>query len=170
MKRSSECAPDIVNGLRQGESASGRGSMDIMLEFVSIIIIINVGVSGFRMRESEMHEHMTKYLMFITKPGFRSHLPDRDLLEDPIFILLIKQLIMNMSIIITEQKKVTPMKCHRCGHLWNYGGKNEWIATCPHCHTMLSIKKHKIPQPVQNSSPVQAEERNNPSKEIPDAK
>ena len=47
-----------------------------------------------------------------------------------------------MSIIIIE--KVTPLRCQRCDHIWNYKGKNEYVATCPHCRTFVTIKKHSI--------------------------
>ena len=61
-----------------------------------------------------------------------------------------------LSIIITEQRMITPIRCHRCTHEWNYGGKNLFVATCPHCRTQLSIRKHKVPQPGQDSRQVQA--------------
>ena len=44
-----------------------------------------------------------------------------------------------MSTIIT--KKVTPLKCHRCLHKWNYSGTNLFVATCPHCRTYVNIRK-----------------------------
>ena len=46
-----------------------------------------------------------------------------------------------MSIII--EKKVTPLKCHRCLHTWNYSGTNLFVATCPHCRTYVNIKKNR---------------------------
>lgn len=45
-----------------------------------------------------------------------------------------------MSIII--KKKVTPLRCHRCLHTWNYSGTNLFVATCPHCRTYVNIKKN----------------------------
>ena len=42
------------------------------------------------------------------------------------------------------QLKVIPLKCQRCNHQWDYKGKNEYIATCPHCRTYVTIKKHSI--------------------------
>jgi len=41
------------------------------------------------------------------------------------------------------EKKVTPIKCHRCLHKWNYSGTNSYVATCPHCRTYVNIKKNK---------------------------
>lgn len=47
-----------------------------------------------------------------------------------------------MSTII--EKKVTPLKCHRCLHKWNYSGTNFYVATCPHCRTYVNVKKNRI--------------------------
>lgn len=44
-----------------------------------------------------------------------------------------------MSYII--EKKVTPLRCHRCLHKWNYSGNNSYVATCPHCRTYVNIRK-----------------------------
>jgi hypothetical protein len=41
------------------------------------------------------------------------------------------------------EKKVTPIKCHRCLHKWNYSGTNSYVATCPHCRTYVNIKKNR---------------------------
>ena len=46
-----------------------------------------------------------------------------------------------MSILI--KKKVTPLRCQRCLHTWNYSGTNLFVATCPHCRTYVNIKKNK---------------------------
>lgn len=46
-----------------------------------------------------------------------------------------------MSVII--KKKVTPLRCHRCLHNWNYSGTNLFVATCPHCRTYVNIKKNR---------------------------
>lgn len=46
-----------------------------------------------------------------------------------------------MSIII--KRKVTPLRCQRCLHTWNYSGTNLFVATCPHCRTYVNIKKNK---------------------------
>jgi Zn finger protein HypA/HybF involved in hydrogenase expression len=48
-----------------------------------------------------------------------------------------------MSVILQREIRVEPMKCHRCSHEWNYSGKNIYVATCPHCRTTLTIRKHK---------------------------
>ena len=47
-----------------------------------------------------------------------------------------------MSILIT--KSAIPLKCQRCSKVWNYTGKNEWVATCPHCRTFVRIKKQRV--------------------------
>lgn len=47
-----------------------------------------------------------------------------------------------MSIILIQ--KVTPLKCHRCNHIWNYKGKNGYVATCPHCRTYVTLKRHSV--------------------------
>jgi hypothetical protein len=47
-----------------------------------------------------------------------------------------------VSVII--QKRVIPMKCHRCTHELNYAGGNLFYASCPHCRTQLSVRKHKL--------------------------
>jgi hypothetical protein len=41
------------------------------------------------------------------------------------------------------KKKVTPLKCHRCLHKWNYSGANLFVATCPHCRTYVNVKKNR---------------------------
>ena len=46
-----------------------------------------------------------------------------------------------MSTII--EKKVTPLKCHRCLHKWNYSGTNLYVATCPHYRTYVNVKKNR---------------------------
>lgn len=62
-----------------------------------------------------------------------------------------------MSIVIVEQKAVTPIRCHRCKHEWNYGGKNVYVATCPHCRTQLSIRKHKVKVPQSGIDSTQGQ-------------
>lgn len=39
---------------------------------------------------------------------------------------------------------VTPLKCHRCGHYWNYKGSNRFVATCPHCRTYVTLRKSMV--------------------------
>jgi len=43
------------------------------------------------------------------------------------------------SIVIT--KTARPLTCQRCSHRWNYTGKNDYIATCAHCGTKVSLHK-----------------------------
>lgn len=62
-----------------------------------------------------------------------------------------------MSIIICQ--KAIPLKCQRCSHIWNYKGKNEYVATCPHCRTFVTIKKHSILLIDRVSQPKQPVER-----------
>lgn len=45
---------------------------------------------------------------------------------------------------ITYTKKIVPLRCHRCKHYWEYGGKNEWYATCPNCRTYTSVKRNRV--------------------------
>jgi hypothetical protein len=40
------------------------------------------------------------------------------------------------------QKTARPIQCPRCAHKWYYTGKNEYIDSCPHCRTTVSIKKY----------------------------
>jgi DNA-directed RNA polymerase subunit RPC12/RpoP len=40
-------------------------------------------------------------------------------------------------------KKARPLVCQRCGHPWNYTGSNEYIASCPHCQTKVSLRKRQ---------------------------
>jgi DNA-directed RNA polymerase subunit RPC12/RpoP len=45
-----------------------------------------------------------------------------------------------------QERYVIPMVCSRCKHFWGYIGKNDYVVTCPHCRTKLSIKKNsKVP-------------------------
>ena len=58
-----------------------------------------------------------------------------------------------MSVIIKLNAKI--LKCQRCGHKWAYKGKNEYVATCPHCRTYVTIKKHSILPIHQDCEPKQ---------------
>lgn len=40
------------------------------------------------------------------------------------------------------QKMARPMKCRRCAHQWFYTGKNEYVVSCRHCRTTVSIRKY----------------------------
>lgn len=31
------------------------------------------------------------------------------------------------------------LACKRCGHVWDYHGKNDYRASCPHCLTTVRI-------------------------------
>ena len=57
-----------------------------------------------------------------------------------------------MSTVI-HQSGATPIKCPRCSHSWAYNGKNNYVATCPHCRTTLSIRKNKIILQVDRKCP-----------------
>ena len=35
------------------------------------------------------------------------------------------------------------MRCHNCGHTWNYKGKSKHYATCPRCRFKVRINKKK---------------------------
>ena len=61
-----------------------------------------------------------------------------------------------MSIILAI--KATFLKCQRCGHEWAYKGKNEYVATCPHCRTYVTIKKHSILPTGKDCEPKQSVE------------
>jgi hypothetical protein len=45
---------------------------------------------------------------------------------------------------LTTQKNEIPIGCHRCRHIWNYTGKNEYVASCPSCKTAVMIRKHRL--------------------------
>jgi len=34
------------------------------------------------------------------------------------------------------------LKCKNCQYGWNYNGKNEFWATCPHCLNKVKVKKN----------------------------
>ena len=33
------------------------------------------------------------------------------------------------------------LKCKRCGHEWDYKGKNPYYATCPFCLSKVKVKR-----------------------------
>ena len=45
-----------------------------------------------------------------------------------------------MSTVI-HQSGATPIKCPRCSHSWAYNGKNNYVATCPHCKPLIDKEK-----------------------------
>ena len=51
---------------------------------------------------------------------------------------------------ISIQKHQIPLKCHRCSQLWEYGGKNKYVASCPHRRISLPIRKLKVVQTGQS--------------------
>ncbi len=36
-----------------------------------------------------------------------------------------------------------PIRCHHCGHEWDYGGNSEYYASCPVCKYRVNINKHR---------------------------
>lgn len=36
---------------------------------------------------------------------------------------------------------VVELVCQRCKHRWNYKGANTYWAQCPHCRTLVKVKK-----------------------------
>lgn len=33
------------------------------------------------------------------------------------------------------------MKCHRCGHEWEYKGKSKYFTSCPQCKTSVKVTR-----------------------------
>jgi DNA-directed RNA polymerase subunit RPC12/RpoP len=64
----------------------------------------------------------------------------------------------NMSVEVQkviQERYVIPMVCSRCKHFWGYIGKNNYVVTCPHCRTKLSIKKNsRVPMTGQTPGEV----------------
>ena len=56
------------------------------------------------------------------------------------------------------EQNVIPLKCQRCRHNWYYKGKNEYVATCPHCRTYVTIKKSRILLIGKEAKPKQSAE------------
>lgn len=38
----------------------------------------------------------------------------------------------------------TPLRCHKCGHIWTYRGGSHYRTTCPACHITVYLDKCKI--------------------------
>jgi hypothetical protein len=58
------------------------------------------------------------------------------------------------------------LTCKRCQNTWVYHGRNPYVATCTFCKTSISVKKHKVPQPGQDTTQAQvAGVPNSPVKE-----
>ena len=36
------------------------------------------------------------------------------------------------------------LRCRRCGYEWDYKGKNEYYATCPHCLAKVSVRSDRV--------------------------
>ena len=55
------------------------------------------------------------------------------------------------------QKRVIPLQCKRCSHMWEYSGKNVYFATCPYCKTCVNIRKQlniKTKTTLENESEI----------------
>lgn len=48
------------------------------------------------------------------------------------------------ELIIIPEKKGKKLKCQRCGYFWIYTGYNQFICSCPHCRTTVTINRKKI--------------------------
>jgi len=36
------------------------------------------------------------------------------------------------------------LRCPRCGHVWDYKGRNLYYATCPRCLRKVSIARYRV--------------------------
>ena len=54
-----------------------------------------------------------------------------------------------MQMSLSLEKKGNKITCHRCKHLWNYGGTNEYVAICPHCRTTVSLRRQTKTAPKE---------------------
>ena len=43
-----------------------------------------------------------------------------------------------------RRKRGTPLRCHKCGHIWTYRGGSQYRTTCPACHITVYLDKCKI--------------------------
>lgn len=50
------------------------------------------------------------------------------------------------------------LKCQRCGKIWNYTGKNPYVASCTYCRTSVSINKNKIKEQQISDPPTVSDE------------
>lgn len=57
----------------------------------------------------------------------------------------------------TISENTVRLRCQRCGHEWDYKGKNRYFATCPHCRIYVSVKKSKILLIGKEAQPKQSE-------------
>jgi phage FluMu protein Com len=37
-------------------------------------------------------------------------------------------------------KQARQIRCRRCGHSWFYTGTNQFVCSCPHCKTTITIR------------------------------
>ena len=44
----------------------------------------------------------------------------------------------------SRRKRGTPLRCHKCGHIWMYRGRSHYRTTCPACHVTVYLDKCKI--------------------------
>ncbi|HSF50933.1 MAG TPA: hypothetical protein VLA74_09260 [Nitrososphaeraceae archaeon] len=54
------------------------------------------------------------------------------------------------EIIIIPQKEGKKLNCQRCGHFWIYTGLNQFICSCPHCRTTITINKKNKKNPLHD--------------------
>ena len=68
---------------------------------------------------------------------------------------------------ITITNKTRRLVCQRCGHPWNYTGSNEYIASCPHCQTKVSVRKHlnKTEEKLTCKKPLQTASKVGPKEQ-----
>ena len=51
-------------------------------------------------------------------------------------------------------RRVIPLQCARCTYRWEYAGKNEYFATCPHCKTCVNVRK-QLKTPLVDESGIE---------------
>jgi len=39
------------------------------------------------------------------------------------------------------------LRCPHCGHVWEYGGRRQYYATCPRCTWKVSLRRHAVDAP-----------------------
>jgi hypothetical protein len=54
-------------------------------------------------------------------------------------------------------KIVYPVRCQRCSYKWDFGGKNLYLATCPHCGTKVSLRKQILLSQTQSNLQIHPE-------------
>jgi len=53
----------------------------------------------------------------------------------------------------SRRMKGTPLRCHKCGHIWTYRGGSQYRTTCPSCHVTVYLDKCKIDKCEECSKP-----------------